>query len=73
VSSKKEDGSGAHQRKGFEIRNPSLSEVKAMLLMADIVNQLSNNSVHSGSNQTLKKEAAKLATFICLLYKKPPL
>jgi len=32
-------------------RNPSLMEVKAMLLMADIVNELSIDAFHSGSNQ----------------------
>jgi len=32
-------------------RNPSLLEEKAMLLMADIVKQLSNDNIHSSSNQ----------------------
>jgi len=45
---------GRTQGRGFGSRNPSLLEVNAMLLMAGIVKQLSNDSVHSGSNQTLK-------------------
>jgi len=36
-------------------------------------NRLSNDNVHSGSNQTLKNKVVKLATFICLLYQNPPL
>jgi len=38
--------------------------------MADVVEQLLNDSVHSGSNQTLKK-SRKLATSVCLLYQIP--
>jgi len=57
---------GAHPGEGFGGRNPSLLEVNAMLLMTNIVKQLSNDSVYSGSNQTLKKIISKISHF-CLL------
>jgi len=40
-----------HPGEGFGGRNPSLLEVKAMLRMADIISELSNDNIHSGSNQ----------------------
>jgi len=43
---------GRTQGRGFKGRNPSVLEVKATLLMADIIKQLSNDSVRSSSNQT---------------------
>jgi len=42
---------GRTQGRDFGGRNPSLLEVKAMLLMADIVRELSNDNIHFGSNQ----------------------
>jgi len=59
------------QGRGFGGQNTSLLEVKAMLLMAEIVNQLLYDSVHSGSNQTLKN-SSKIGHF-CLLTLSEPL
>jgi len=39
----------ANPGEGFWGRNPSLLEVKATLLMADIVRELSRDNIHSGS------------------------
>jgi len=51
----------------------SLLEGKAVLRMADIVRELSNDKIYSCSNQTLKKEAVKLAISVYLLYQNAPL
>jgi len=64
---------GAYPGEWFWGSKPLPFGSKAMLLMANIVKQLSNDSVHSGSNQTLKKKVVKLATSVCLLYQNPPL
>jgi len=44
-----------------------------MLLMADVVKQLSNDSVHSGSNQSLKKRSSKIGHFCLLTLSEAPL
>jgi len=41
----------AHPGRDFGGRNSSLLEAKAMLLMNDIVRQLSHDNIHSGSSQ----------------------
>jgi len=63
---------GAHPGEGFGGRKPSLFEVKAMFLMADIINQLSNDRFHSGSNQTLKKRSSKIGHFCPLTLSEYP-
>jgi len=61
------------QGRGFGGWNLSLLEVKAMLLMADIVKLLSNDSIHFGSNKTLKKRSSKIGHFCLLTLSEPPL
>jgi len=42
---------GRTQGRDFGDRNPSLLEVKATLLLTDIVMEVSCDNIHSGSNQ----------------------
>jgi len=50
---------GRTQGRGFGGRNPSILEVKAMLLMADIVRELSRDNIYSGSNQSQQSKFDK--------------